>query len=492
MVAPPKNQNDPEEGDEKEKKIEGKKEPNTKAEEREKQGSEEETLPSFMSSEKLEGVVGAEVEQADVEDDFEEIVDDDEDDYEDIVDEDEEVEDALGGEKKVEDVLDGEKEVPVVVIAENSYGHEITFPEENLNKKDEKSEANQSFIELSNHSFQDNLINFAQDEKEKEIKPGKRTFLHNLHPCNICGKILNRPFTLRKHMMKHTGQKVPLYPCTECDKKFKRPNVLRIHMVKHTGIKELSCNMCDLKYTSMKYLFKHERYHLGVCPYKCNQCGASFKSNKGLVRHGSLVHDVPENQDCDLCDSKFESYVALAKHKKSEHGVKQPFVCDICGVGVSKNEYLKRHIILLHTDPAQLKCEECGMMFTRKKHLLKHQFEHAKANGTLTPEQLEEKLTPKSEPRVCELCGKSLSCALTLKRHLRRHDVDRVKDMHPCDERCGKIYTEKRHLDDHVNIVHQRLKNYPCSKCGKLFGRKTNLADHIKRKHEKRVKVETH
>ena len=436
VIAPNKNQNDPEDGDEREKKIEELKESSAKAEEKEKQGSKEETLPSFMSLDKLGSVLEAEEEQADVEDDFEEIVEDDEDDYEDIVVvDDKEVEDALDSEKKVED---GEKEMPVVVIAENGSRHDM--PEENLNEKDEKSETNQSFIELSNHSFGENLENCPG--KEKEIKPGKRRFLHNLHPCNICGKILNRPFTLRKHMMKHTGDEVPLYPCTQCDKKFRRPNLLRIHMVKHTGIKELSCNKCDLKFTSMKYLFKHERYHLGICPFKCDQCGVSFKSNKGLVGHGSLVHNVPQNQDCDLCDSKFESYVALAKHKKSEHGVKQPFVCDICGVGVSKNEYLKRHIMLLHTDPAQLKCEECGMMFTRKKHLLKHQFEHARANDALTPEQLEEKLRKKSEPRVCELCGKSLSCSLTLKRHLRRHDVDRVKDMHPCDERCGKIYTE--------------------------------------------------
>ena len=93
----------------------------------------------------------------------------------------EEPEEVDDGEEKIEVVLHGKNEAPAVVITANGYGHEMTLPEENLNKKDEKSEAKQSFIELSNQSFGDNLPNCAEDEKENDKNRLKGIFYRPTH-----------------------------------------------------------------------------------------------------------------------------------------------------------------------------------------------------------------------------------------------------------------------------------------------------------------------
>ena len=151
---------------------------------------------------------------------------------------------------------------------------------------------------------------------------------------------------------------------------------------------------------------------------------------------------------------------------------------------MSTPDNLKRHVLVAHTDKKPFSCEECIEMFGTKSQLTKHQLEHAKTNGSLNLEQ-ERVLREQSEKRICDLCGKKLSCAVTLQRHMRIHDSIGTK-FYTCEE-CGKAYCDKRNLSDHISIVHRQVKKFPCAICGKQFGRRCNLQDHVKRTHNKRV-----
>ena len=113
---------------------------------------------------------------------------------------------------------------------------------------------------------------------------------------------------------------------------------------------------------------------------------------------------------------------------------------------------LKRHALVAHSETKPFNCEECGAMIGNKASLMRHQLGHAKANGTLSPEQEQVLRDKQSEKRICDLCGKTLSSALTMRRHLRIHAAGGLK-CHTCEE-CGKAFSVKRSLSRHIEKHH--------------------------------------
>ena len=186
---------------------------------------------------------------------------------------------------------------------------------------------------------------------------------------------------------------------------------------------------------------------------------------------------------------KFQSTNSFCKHMKNLHGVKSPLKCEKCGLQLSYAN-LKRHMKVAHLGvPAgrtTFNCEECGNIFGTRATFTKHQIEHARNNGSsLTIEQeqflLKQQVKSDNVNTICDICGAKLSCALTLQRHKRTHDSNGFKP-HTC-KLCGKAYTAKRNLSNHIAIVHEQTKNFACKMCGKLFGSYSNLHDHEKRIH---------
>ena len=253
------------------------------------------------------------------------------------------------------------------------------------------------------------------------------------------------------------------------------------------------CDQCGSEFSRVQELTRHKKIHTGKCPFRCSHCKAGFKAEAALRAHKNSIHNDQTMMDsesdvrlfgCNQCDSRFHSATAFGKHMKLLHDVGNPFICDKCGIGMSTPDNLKRHVLVAHTDKKPFSCEECIEMFGTKSQLTKHQLEHAKTNGSLNLEQ-ERVLREQSEKRICDLCGKKLSCAVTLQRHMRIHDSIGTK-FYTCEE-CGKAYSDKRNLSDHISIVHRQVKKFPCAICGKQFGRRCNLQDHVKRTHNKRV-----
>ena len=189
----------------------------------------------------------------------------------------------------------------------------------------------------------------------------------------------------------------------------------------------------------------------------------------------SLKRDLPQNKyTCNVC-GKILNRAAILKniaHMAKHSVVTVPlFSCNKCGKAFERLRDMRNHMIQ-HRGREEHSCIKCGLKYTSMKYLFKHEIIHKR----------EEKLPRKREPRICDLCGAGLSCASTLKRHLRLHNVKGSENIFPCDERCGKIFRNKKHLEDHINIAHQRRMNYPCTKCGKNFGKTSNLINHMERK----------
>ncbi len=75
------------------------------------------------------------------------------------------------------------------------------------------------------------------------------------------------------------------YICRVCGAVFTAPSKLRRHMLRHTGEKPFECRMCKRKFALKDTLIKHIRTHTGEKPYKCPLCGRAFAQSGVLKSH---------------------------------------------------------------------------------------------------------------------------------------------------------------------------------------------------------------
>ena len=81
----------------------------------------------------------------------------------------------------------------------------------------------------------------------------------------------------------------------------------------------------------------------------------------------------------------------------------------------------------------------------------------------------------------CESCGKSFTRSHDLKRHINMVH-NKCRD-YKC-ESCGKAFAEAGNLKRHINTVHDGNKDFKCESCEKAFTKALYLHIHIRRIHE--------
>lgn len=79
--------------------------------------------------------------------------------------------------------------------------------------------------------------------------------------CDICGKTLPKLYSLRIHMLNHTGVRPHL--CRICGKSFATKHNLKMHRALHDTVKRFQCTMCDKSFVSKRSLDEHTSIHTG-------------------------------------------------------------------------------------------------------------------------------------------------------------------------------------------------------------------------------------
>ncbi|XP_035611186.1 oocyte zinc finger protein XlCOF6-like isoform X2 [Oncorhynchus keta] len=161
--------------------------------------------------------------------------------------------------------------------------------------------------------------------------------------CHICGKKFNSSGNLSRHNRTHTGQK--LYSCDLCDKSFTQSGTLKTHKLNaHTEGEEkpsFKCEICGDVCSSRYTLKNHMVTHTGKKPYHCSVCGKGFFSNHLLKVH-IHIHTGEKPFECDQCGKRFSQKSHLKYHERVHTGVKA-FVCGVCGKAYANRQNLKLH-----------------------------------------------------------------------------------------------------------------------------------------------------
>ncbi|KAF6122717.1 zinc finger and BTB domain containing 11 [Phyllostomus discolor] len=234
----------------------------------------------------------------------------------------------------------------------------------------------------------------------------KREFI-----CSICGRTLPKLYSLRIHMLKHTGVKP--HACQVCGKTFIYKHGLKLHQSLHQSQKQFQCELCVKSFVTKRSLQEHMSIHTGESKYHCSVCGKSFHRGSGLSKHLKKHQPKPEvrGYHCTQCEKSFFEARDLRQHMNKHLGVK-PFQCQFCDKCYSWKKDWYSHV-KSHSVTEPYRCNICGKEFYEKALFRRHVKKATHGKKGRAKQNLE---------RVCERCGRKFTQLREYRRHMNNHE----------------------------------------------------------------------
>ncbi|MBN3303542.1 ZBT11 protein, partial [Amia calva] len=267
--------------------------------------------------------------------------------------------------------------------------------------------------------------------------------------CDICGKTLPKLYSLRIHMLNHTG--VRPHTCKVCGKSFAHKHSLKMHRSLHDALKQFQCTLCDKSFVTKRSMQEHMSIHTGESKYLCSACGKSFHRASGLSKHLKRHQPKPEVRafPCTQCDKSFYESRDLQQHMNKHLGLK-PFQCQVCGKCYSWKKDWYSHV-KSHSVAEPFKCNICGKEFYEKALFRRHVKKATHGKKGRVKQNLE---------RECEHCGRKFTQLREYRRHMNNHQG--VKPFECLT--CGVAWADARSLKRHVR-THTGERPYVCPVC---------------------------
>ncbi|XP_042178572.1 zinc finger and BTB domain-containing protein 11-like isoform X7 [Oncorhynchus tshawytscha] len=285
--------------------------------------------------------------------------------------------------------------------------------------------------------------------------------------CDICGKTLPKLYSLRIHMLNHTG--VRPHSCRVCGKTFAHKHSLKMHRGLHDAVKQFHCLLCDKSFVSKRSLEEHTSIHTGESKYLCTQCGRSFHRASGLSKHLKRHQPRPDVRGfpCSHCDRSFFEAKDLQQHMNKHLGLK-PFQCQICGKSYSWKKDWYSHV-KSHSVAEPYRCTVCGKEFFEKALFRRHVKKATHGKKGRVKQNLE---------RECEHCGRKFTQLREYRRHMNNHQG--VKPFECLT--CGVAWADARSLKRHVR-THTGERPYVCPECQEAHIDARSLRKHMTKYH---------
>uniref|UniRef100_A0A673CQ34 Zinc finger and BTB domain containing 11 n=1 Tax=Sphaeramia orbicularis TaxID=375764 RepID=A0A673CQ34_9TELE len=301
------------------------------------------------------------------------------------------------------------------------------------------------------------------DMDEKTLSPlTKREFV-----CDICGKTLPKLYSLRIHMLNHTG--VRPHSCKVCGKTFAHKHSLKMHRALHDVTKQFQCEYCKKTFVSKRSMEEHTSLHTGESKYLCNTCGATFHRASALSKHLKKHQPKPDVRPfpCAHCDKRFYEAKDLQQHMNKHMGLK-PFQCQVCGKCYSWKKDWYSHV-KSHSVAEPYKCNVCGKEFFEKALFRRHVKKATHGKKGRVKQNLE---------RECEQCGRKFTQLREYRRHVNNHQG--VKPFECLT--CGVAWADARSLKRHVR-THTGERPYVCPMCQEAHIDARTLRKHMAKYH---------
>uniref|UniRef100_A0A3Q2U9J9 Zinc finger and BTB domain containing 11 n=1 Tax=Fundulus heteroclitus TaxID=8078 RepID=A0A3Q2U9J9_FUNHE len=286
--------------------------------------------------------------------------------------------------------------------------------------------------------------------------------------CDICGKTLPKLYSLRIHMLTHTG--VRPHSCKACGKTFAHKHSLKMHRVLHDVTKQFQCEYCKKTFVSKRSMEEHTSLHTGESKYLCNTCGATFHRASALSKHLKKHQPKPEVRpfSCSHCDKSFYEAKDLQQHMNKHMGLK-PFQCQVCGKCYSWKKDWYSHV-KSHSVAEPFRCNVCGKEFFEKALFRRHVKKATHGKKGRVKQNLE---------RQCQQCGRKFTQLREYRRHINNHQG--VKPFECLT--CGVAWADARSLKRHVR-THTGERPYVCPMCQEAHIDARTLRKHMTKFHE--------
>uniref|UniRef100_A0A8D3E3H4 Zinc finger and BTB domain containing 11 n=1 Tax=Scophthalmus maximus TaxID=52904 RepID=A0A8D3E3H4_SCOMX len=285
--------------------------------------------------------------------------------------------------------------------------------------------------------------------------------------CDICGKTLPKLYSLRIHMLSHTG--VRPHSCKVCGKTFAHKHSLKMHRALHDVTKQFQCEFCKKSFVSKRSMEEHTSLHTGESKYLCNTCGATFHRASALSKHMKKHQPRPDVRPfaCSHCDKRFYEAKDLQQHMNKHMGLK-PFQCQVCGKCYSWKKDWYSHV-KSHSVAEPYKCDVCGKEFFEKALFRRHVKKATHGKKGRVKQNLE---------RECEQCGRKFTQLREYRRHINNHQG--VKPFECLT--CGVAWADARSLKRHVR-THTGERPYVCPMCQEAHIDARTLRKHMAKYH---------
>ncbi|MEQ2170544.1 hypothetical protein GOODEAATRI_001311, partial [Goodea atripinnis] len=290
--------------------------------------------------------------------------------------------------------------------------------------------------------------------------------------CDICGKTLPKLYSLRIHMLTHTG--VRPHSCKVCGKTFAHKHSLKMHRVLHDVTKQFQCEYCKKTFVSKRSMEEHTSLHTGESKYLCNTCGATFHRASALSKHLKKHQPKPEVRpySCSHCEKSFYEAKDLQQHMNKHMGLK-PFQCQVCGKCYSWKKDWYSHV-KSHSVSEPYKCNVCGKEFFEKALFRRHVKKATHGKKGRVKQNLE---------RECQQCGRKFTQLREYRRHINNHQGE--PSVWPA---CGHTFMKNILNGWSLCVPHFPLiiplfsgvKPFECLTCGVAWADARSLKRHVR------------